>query len=141
MLIVFLLFLIGIFIYKYIFPTYSTTYSLKGDYVPSIGSVLKTTKWVSKYEKNTKNNIYLKKYTYQKQNNVVEDLKKYSNYLIKMEQFEVLKDFDLDDPFNTTILLGKKSHIDFEKIIVVEISYTKDTITISLVKKKGSFLK
>lgn len=139
--IVFLLFLISIFIYKYILPTYSTTYSLKGDYVPSISTVLKTTKWVSKYEKNTKNKVYFKRYTYKKQKNVIEDLKVYSNYLIKMEQFEVLNAYDLNDAMNTSITLGKKSHVDSEKIIVVEISYTKDTITISLVKKKGSLFK
>lgn len=134
------LFILGIFSYKYIIPTYTKSYSLKGDYVPSFGNVLKKTVWVSDYQKSTKNSIYLKKYVYKNQKNVLEDLKMYSNYLIQMEQFEVLQTYDLDNPLNTSIYLGKKSHVDSEKIILVEISYTTDSITVSVYKKKGSFL-
>ncbi len=71
---------------------------------------------------------------------MIENLTTYSNYLIKMEQFEVLRDYDLKDKENTSIYLGKKSHVDSTKIILVEISYTEDTIVIILSKKKGSFL-
>ena len=125
---------------KYVLPTYVDDYTLKGDYVPSLSKVLKETKWVSAYQKKNKNGIYLKKYVYKKQENVIENLTTYSNYLIKMEQFEVLRDYDLKDKENTSIYLGKKSHVDSTKIILVEISYTEDTIVIILSKKKGSFL-
>lgn len=132
--------LIGAFSYKYIYPTYTSSYSLKGDYVPSLRKVLDRNVWVSSYEKSNKNKIYSKKYVYKKQKNVIEDLKVYSNYLIKMEQFEVLSAYDLSNPIDTSIILGKKSHVEEDKIILVDISYTSDTITVSLSKKKGSFL-
>lgn len=131
---------LGGFIYKYVAPTYTDTYSLKGDYVPSLKKVLKETKWVSIYEKGSKNGIYSKKYVYKKQENVIHSLTIYTNYLIQMEQFEVLQEYDLKDSQNTTIYLGKKSHVDSKKIILVEISYTTETITIILTKKKGSFI-
>lgn len=137
---VFLFILIGAFSYKYIYPTYTSSYSLKGDYVPSLRKVLDRNVWVSSYEKSNKNKIYSKKYVYKKQKNVIEDLKVYSNYLIKMEQFEVLSAYDLSNPIDTSIILGKKSHVEEDKIILVDISYTSDTITVSLSKKKGSFL-
>lgn len=126
--------------YKYVLPTYVDVYTLKGDYVPTLSKVLKETKWVSNYKKNIKNGIYSKKYVYKKQKNVIQDLTIYSNYLIQMEQFEVLQDYDLKDKKNTTIYLGKQSHVDANKIILVEIFYTEDMITIVLSKKKGSFL-
>lgn len=138
--ILFLLVFIGFLVCKYVLPTYVDDYTLKGDYVPSLSKVLKETKWVSAYQKKNKNGIYLKKYVYKKQENVIENLTTYSNYLIKMEQFEVLRDYDLKDKENTSIYLGKKSHVDSTKIILVEISYTEDTIVIILSKKKGSFL-
>lgn len=132
---------IGSLFYKNIAPTYVDTYSLEGDYVPSLRKVLKETKKVSLYKKNKTDTIYSKKYVYKKQKNVIKDLTTYSNYLIQMEQFEVLQDYDLKDEKNTTIYLGKQSHVDATKIILVEIAYTEDTITIILSKKKGSFLK
>ncbi len=139
--ILFLLGFIGLMVCKYILPTYVDDYALKGDYVPTLSKVLKETKWVSSYQKNTKNGIYSKKYVYKNQKNVVQDLTTYTNYLIQMEQFEVLQDYDLKDEQNKIIYLGKSSHVDSEKIILVEISYTENTIMIILSKKKGSFLK
>lgn len=120
---------------------YVDTYSLEGDYVPSLRKVLKETKKVSLYKANKKNGIYTKKYVYEKQKNVLKDLTTYTNYLIQMEQFEVLQDYDLKDENMKEIYLGKQSHVDSTKIILVEITYTEDTITILLTKKKGSFLK
>ena len=136
----FFLILLGTCFYKYVFPTYASSYSLRGDYVPSLGKVLNKRVWVSTYQKSNKNKIYSKKYIYKKQKNVIEDLKIYSNYLIKMEQFEVLHAYDLNDSMNTSITLGKKSHVEEDKIILIDISYTLDTITVSLSKKKGNFL-
>jgi hypothetical protein len=133
--------IIAFFSYKYIIPTLSFEYSLKGDYVPSISKVLDERKVVYKYEKSTKNGVYFKKYTYLKQNDVINDIKVYVNYLIKMEQFEVLKAYDLNDPDNKSIYLGKVSHTNSEYIILIDIEYTTDSYEISLSKKKGTLLK
>jgi len=127
-------------IYKFIVPTYADTYTLKGDYIPSIKTVLKETRIVSKYETSNKNNVIFKKYEYGYQENVIEDLKTYTNYLIQMEQFEPLKDYDLSSLDNSSIYLGKKSHIDEEYIILVNIDYTSSSYTISISKKKGTIL-
>jgi hypothetical protein len=132
-----LLFLI---VYKYIAPSFVDSYSLKGDYIPSIQSVLNEKRWVSSYTISTKNHVYLKKYEYKGQENVIEDLKTYTNYLIQMEQFEVLKPYDLEDITNTSIYLGKKSHVDQESILLVTIDYTAGSYTIRVSKKKGTLL-
>lgn len=134
------IFMISITAYKFILPTFTDTYSLKGDYIPSIKIVLDETKWVSNYDISTKNNVIFKQYEYGYQENVIEDLKTYTNYLIQMEQFQTLKPYDLSDLANTSIYLGKKSHINEEYIILVNIEYTSSSYKIAVSKKKGTIL-
>lgn len=132
--------ILSISIYKFILPTYADVYSLNGDYIPSIRIVLKDTRVVKKYSLSKKNNVIFKKYEYGYQENVIEDLKTYTNYLIQMEQFEALKTYDLSDINNSSIYLGKKSHIDEDFIILVNIEYTSSNYTISVSKKKGTII-
>lgn len=132
--------ILSISIYKFILPTYADVYSLNGDYIPSIRTVLKDTRVVKKYSLSKKNNVIFKKYEYGYQENVIEDLKTYTNYLIQMEQFEALKTYDLSDINNSSIYLGKKSHIDEDFIILVNIEYTSSNYTISVSKKKGTII-
>lgn len=135
------LFLIFFVVYCYIAPTFTDTYSLKGDYIPSIRTVLNETKYVSYYTIRTKNDVYYKEYEYKGQETVIEDLKKYTNYLIQMEQFEVLKNYDLEDINNSSIYLGKKSHVDRDSIILVNIDYTASSYKVRVSKKRGTLLK
>jgi len=135
------LFLIFFIAYRYIAPTFTDSYSLKGDYVPSIRTVLNETKYVSYYTISTKNGVYYKEYEYKGQESVIDDLKKYTNYLIQMEQFEVLKNYDLEDIHNSSIYLGKKSHIDNDSIILVNIDYTASSYKVRVSKKRGTLLK
>ncbi len=137
---VILFLLIGYLSYKYLIPTLTDTYTLKGDYIPSVKTVLKETKWVSSYKLSTKNNVYFKEYEYTHQENVLEDLKTYTNYLIQMEQFEVLKSYDLENINNSSIYLGKKSHIDEDAILLINIDYTSSSYKIRVSKKKGTLL-
>ena len=132
--------ILSISIYKFILPTYADVYSLNGDYIPSIRTVLKDTRVVKKYSLSKENNVIFKKYEYGYQENVIEDLKTYTNYLIQMEQFEALKTYDLSDINNSSIYLGKKSHIDEDFIILVNIEYTSSNYTISVSKKKGTII-
>lgn len=125
---------------KYIVPTFLDVYSLRGDYVPSIRMVLDETKLVYHNEISTKNNVLFKSYEYKNQETVEEDLKTYTNYLIQMEQFQVLRSYDLMDPANTSIYLGKKSHVKEEEIILVTIDYTSSSYKISVSKKRGTLL-
>ncbi len=133
--------LIFLIVYRYIAPTFTDSYSLKGDYVPSIKTVLNETKYVSSYTISIKNNVYYKEYEYKAQETVIEDLKRYTNYLIQMEQFEVLKYYDLENVSNSSIYLGKKSHIDSNAIILVNIDYTASSYKVRVSKKRGTLLK
>lgn len=126
--------------YKFIFPTFIDVYSLKGDYIPSVKTVLHQTKWVTNYDISTKNEVFFKEYEYGYQENVIEDVKTYTNYLIQMEQFQVLKPYDLSDISNTSIYLGKKSHIDEQYILLVNIEYTSSSYKIAVSKKRGTIL-
>lgn len=126
--------------YKFIFPTFIDVYSLKGDYIPSVKTVLHQTKWVTNYDISTKNEVLFKEYEYGYQENVIEDVKTYTNYLIQMEQFQVLKPYDLSDISNTSIYLGKKSHIDEQYILLVNIEYTSSSYKIAVSKKRGTIL-
>lgn len=132
--------MIGLFVSKHILPTFFDVYSLKGDYVPSIKTVLHETKWVSNYTVSTKNHVLSKKIEYMNQEDVIESLKIYTNYLIQMEEFQVLKPFDLKDYSNSSIYLGKVSHINEKDILLVNIEYTSDRYTITVSKKKGTIL-
>lgn len=132
--------MLGITAYKFILPTYTDVYSLNGDYIPSIKTVLNETKWVTNYDISTQNNVMFKQYDYGYQENVIEDLKTYTNYLIQMEQFKALKPYDLKDLSNSSIYLGKKSHINEEYIILVNIEYTASNYKISVSKKRGTIL-
>ena len=133
--------IILLLIYKFIYPTFMDTYSVKGDYVPSIKTVLNQTKFVSNYNVKTSKERIIKTFTYKNQDNVIEDIKKYTNYLIQMEQFEVLKSYDLDDFNNKDIYLGKLSHINQDYIILMDIEYTSSSYKITIEKKKGTLLK
>lgn len=133
--------IILLLIYKFIYPTYMDTYSVKGDYVPSIKTVLNQTKFVSNYNVKTSKERITKTFTYKNQDNVIDDIKKYTNYLIQMEQFEVLKSYDLDDFNNKDIYLGKLSHINQDYIILMDIEYTSSSYKVTIEKKKGTLLK
>ena len=126
--------------YKFIFPTFIDVYSLKGDYIPSVKTVLHQTKWVTNYDISTKNEVLFKEYEYGYQENVIEDVKTYTHYLIQMAQFQVLKPYDLSDISNTSIYLGKKSHIDEQYILLVNIEYTSSSYKIAVSKKRGTIL-
>jgi hypothetical protein len=139
--IVLIIIIVALLIYKFIYPTYMDVYSLKGDYIPSIKTVLDKTKFVSNYTVSTKNNVLYKTFEYKHQDNVIEDIKKYTNYLIQMEQFEVLKSYDLNDYNNTSVYLGKTSHVNSEYILLVDIEYTASSYKIHVSKKKGTLLK
>lgn len=132
--------IIFLLIYKFIYPTYMDVYSMKGDYIPSIKTVLNKTKFVSNYEVTSKDGKLTKTFLYKNQENVIEDLKKYTNYLIQMEQFEVLKSYNLEDFNNKDIYLGKVSHINKDNIILIDIEYTSSSYKITIEKKKGTLL-
>lgn len=132
--------MIGLTAYKFIIPTYTDVYSLNGDYIPSIRTVLDETRWVKQFDISTKNDVIFKKYDYGYQESVIEDLKTYTNYLIQMEQFNALKPYDLKDISNSSIYLGKKSHINEEYIILVNIEYTASNYKIAVSKKRGTIL-
>ena len=132
--------IIFLLIYKFIYPTYMDVYSMKGDYIPSIKTVLNKTKFVSNYEVTSKDGKLTKKFLYKNKENVIEDLKKYTNYLIQMEQFEVLKSYNLEDFNNKDIYLGKVSHINKDNIILIDIEYTSSSYKITIEKKKGTLL-
>lgn len=132
--------IIFLLIYKFIYPTYMDVYSMKEDYIPSIKTVLNKTKFVSNYEVTSKDGKLTKTFLYKNQENVIEDLKKYTNYLIQMEQFEVLKSYNLEDFNNKDIYLGKVSHINKDNIILIDIEYTSSSYKITIEKKKGTLL-
>lgn len=131
---------VGLIIAKFIYPTYASEYALKGDFVPSIRTVLNENKWVSSYKVSTKNKVLTRTYTYKNQENVISDLKTYTNYLIQQEQFKVLRSYDLNDYSNTSIYLAKESHINTEYVIIVNIEYTSSSYKIIVSKKKGTLI-
>lgn len=132
--------IISLLIYKFVYPSYMDVYSMKGDYVPTIKTVLNKTRFVKNYSVSDKNGTLIKTFEYSNQENVIEDIKKYTNYLIQMEQFQVLKSYDLEDFNNKDIYLGKLSHTNPDNIILVNIEYTASNYKIVIEKKKGTIL-
>lgn len=114
-------------------------YKASGDYIPSIKEVLGNRTVIS-YKSTRKNGVYTQTYYYKNIDDVKGDLIEYTNYLRKVEYFKVLKSFDLNDSNNTSIYLGKTSHVDSEYIVLLDIEYTDNSYNIVITKKKGEIV-
>ena len=110
------------------------TYNLRRDNIKSITSVVGERTLKNKTTKNN-NSTITKTYNYINVKDPYTDLSLYITYLKDNSNFVVTKEYDLNNKNGALQLSGYSTKKGY--IIIMDITYTKDTYIIKLTKGKG----
>ena len=126
--------IIGFIIIKNLNNDKDGYYVLNKDEIPSIERILGKRNLYGKNKKRNNKN-FIKKYEYNKIDDVYSDLSIYTDYLINDLGFNTTNSFDLNNK-SGTIKLASNS-IENNYIILMDIKYSKGKYTIKITRGKG----